>query len=319
MIRNLYQRILHQRTLFLSFVGILGLLNASQAEAPSKISLSLSNQQAERLARIREEVFADLWPSKEVGQGMGYFSLKDGPKNLRLSIPRAYMTFKPNRLNGETDSLKLALYLPGLQPRQEMIETIKEEVLNFGKISLFILPQSHYLQYWGDQHLGPRFSVFQSRIDTFQSRFPSDDPAWKACMAEEVEPSSKACLRLLWPTRCLKNGQPDSVTGWTVYEGLDKVEVGVNLDAFDKIYLKPGANPCHPGEWLECSGHHCKYYRFRDGITVEISFHHKLLPCHRRILEKIDYKLDEFMGLLRVKSNLSACSVSDELACFKTN
>lgn len=276
-----------------------------QAETPSEEFSGLSEQQAKRMNWIREEIFSDLWPPQEVGQGMGHFSLKQGPKNLRFSIPRSYITFKPNRPDGETDSLKLTLYMPFMQPRQDMPYIMSESDLSSGKVSLLILPQSRYLQCWGDLCLGPAFSVFQSQIDTFQSYFPSDDPAWKACMAEEVEPPSKACLRLLWPKRCLKNGQPDSVTGWTVYRGLEKIEVGEGLIAFDEIYLKPGSDPCHPGEWFECSGHHCKYYRFRDEITAEISFHRRLRRTHADILKKIDRKLDEFIDMPNAKRSLS--------------
>lgn len=232
-------------------------------------------------------------PPSETGQGIGRFTIKD-VKGLRLTVPREYILFMPNEPDGETDALMLSFYLPDMKSRQAMRRITTDRVMYSLEVGVFISNESRYIRCRSDHEcLDPPFGLFQQAIHFFQWT-PPHDPVYETCIRKHWK-EWDTCPPVPPSPRCLKAGWHDPTTNLMAYQSIHKTEVWRGPAEFNMIYLKPGADPCNPREWIKCTGHGCRQHWFRDGLYVESSFWRSLLRYHAKIRDQLDRKLDAFI------------------------
>lgn len=239
----------------------------------------------------------------EHGQGIGHFTLK-GLKDIQLTVPRQYINFKPNEPDGETDALTLTFYLPDMKPYQEMEKTMTSREMHPYEVSIYISSQSRYARCWEGECLGPEFALFQSDVNRFQVTLKSD-PVREACTTEEIAKRTYRFERCPNPPprspRCLRNGHYNKILNLVAYQGKEKAQLNNGQEVFHTVYLKLGADPCHPKEWIHCQGYACEQHWFRNGMQVKALFKRYLLSRHAEIHNKLDQKLDEFIAASKTK------------------
>lgn len=295
-----------KRTLWMApsllVTGILlkGLLSVAFAKQPTKDQPSIKECEEAVIAGIGQGLG---FPPLEQGQGIGHFTL-EGLKDVYLTMPRKYINFKPNRPDGETDALNLTFYFPEMKSYQEMAKTMTSREMYPYEISVFISGTAHYIKCWEGGCLGTEFALFQVDIRHFQVA-PKIDPSWDACFKEECAKRTYRFDRCPNPSppppRCLKDGHYDKALNLVAYLGREKARLNHRQEVFHTVYLKPGADPCYPKEWIYCEGYACNQHWFRNGMRVKSLFSRHLLPRHAEIRTQLDHKIDEFIAISKTK------------------